>query len=37
MIRKNSEENIRFTGTIGNVEILEIYKNTSGKGFKNLR
>ena len=34
MIRKNSEENIRFTGTIGNVEILEIYKNTSGKNLK---
>lgn len=34
MIRKNGEENIRFTGTIGNVEILEIYKNTSGKDLK---
>lgn len=31
MIRKNSEGNIRFTGTIGNVEILKIYKDDSGK------
>lgn len=34
MIRKNTEGNIRFTGTIGNVEILEIYKDMSGKDLK---
>lgn len=34
MIRKNSQGGILFTGTIGNVEVIEIYKDTSGKAIK---
>ena len=31
MIRKNSSDRILFTGTIGNVEVLKVYKNTSDR------
>lgn len=34
MIRKNSEGGMLFTGTIGNVEVIEIYKDTSGRALK---
>lgn len=34
MVRKNSQGEMLFTGTIGNVEVIEIYKDTSGKAIK---